>query len=134
MSNPILYYKLDMPIIPYMIYITTGRDMLERAAKAKGMSEVPFIREYLEGINCKAGGCLPLQDLAVLLILPEEWDDEVVYHEALHCATRMWYDVGADLVVPKNDEVLTYTQGYIANYIKEVCYASTRNCSCNGSR
>lgn len=122
MSISVQCFKLTMPIIPSQLLITTGEDMLERFAKANGLIEHSFIRSFFSDCGM-AGGCLPLADGRILVILPDEYSSEIVYHEALHCATSMWYDVGANLEVPRNDEVLTYTQGFIANYIKEVCYA-----------
>lgn len=122
MTNKILFYKLSMPIIPCMIHITVGHAMLERAAKHKGLLEDRFVRGMLADEGTEAAAILLLDDLNILMMLPEEWDEIAVWHESLHCATRMWYDVGAELKVPRNDEVLTYTQGYIASYIKEVCY------------
>lgn len=57
-----------------------------------------------------------------ILFLPDEWDDINVFHEALHCAIRLWDDVGADLSLPENEEVLTYTQGHIVKLLKKKFY------------
>lgn len=122
-KDNLLYYKLNMPIIPCLIYITTGKDMLARAARRKGLIEEPFVRDHLNYAPEDAGVCVALEGHMLLLILPEEYNVTTVHHEALHAATRMWYDVGANIKVPENDEVLAYTMNYIADYIKEVCYA-----------
>ncbi len=122
MSSTIQCYKLTMPIIPSQLLITTGADMLQRFAKSHGLTEHSFIRSFFQDCGM-AGGCMPLEGGRILVILPEIYSAEVVFHEALHCATSMWYDIGAELEVPQNDEVLAYTQGYIATYIKEICYA-----------
>ncbi len=68
-----------------------------------------------------------------MIALPDKWNPHITYHEALHASTRMWYDLGANLIVPENDEVLTYTMNYIAEYIEEKCYGTRRNSSSNGS-
>ena len=68
-----------------------------------------------------SGGMFVAEDcFAYSMYLPEEFNDQVVYHEALHCATRLWDDAGAELHSYNNDEVLTYTQGYIVAMLKEL--------------
>lgn len=57
-----------------------------------------------------------------ILFLPDEWDDIVVFHEALHCAVHLWDIAGANLQLPDNDEVLTYTQGHVVNLLKKKFY------------
>lgn len=122
-KDRLLYYKLNMPIIPCLIFITTGKAMLARCAQSKGLIEEPFIRDHLNyAEEEQAGICVALEGHMILLVLPEEYNATTIHHESLHAATRMWYDVGANLVVPENDEVLAYTMNYIADYIKEVCY------------
>lgn len=68
------------------------------------------------------GGSFFSSESSYILLLPDEWDDIVVFHEALHCAIRLWDDVGADLILPDNEEVLTYTQGHIVKLLKKKFY------------
>lgn len=117
-----LCYKLNMPILPCRISVIVGATMLRDFMDYTGMHQHTFLSGMLHDPS-KLGGFLQLDDGMFAIILPEHWDHGVVYHEALHAATAMWYDVGAELKVPDNDEVLTYTMNYIVNYIEEVCYA-----------
>jgi hypothetical protein len=68
------------------------------------------------------GACFYFDSGNYILLLPAEWDDESVFHEALHCAIRLWHDVGARLQLPRNEEVLTYTQGHIVQMLKKQIY------------
>lgn len=52
--------------------------------------------------------------------LPDEFDYTLAYHEAFHCATLLWDHAGANLAVPDNDEVLTYTADHVVREIKKV--------------
>lgn len=71
----------------------------------------------------KSGGAMfSVVNTNYILALPDEWNDELVYHEALHCASRLWHDAGAQLKLPRNDEVLTYTQGHIVKLLKQKFY------------
>lgn len=121
-----LYYRLHMPIIPCWLYITCGRDMLRRCAERKDLYHIPLVVDMLSEDTTKGGALLSLGNGEYHMILPEEWEAGTVHHEALHAATAMWYDIGAELEVPKNDEVLAYTMNYIADYIKEVCYGNPK--------
>lgn len=57
-----------------------------------------------------------------ILVLPDDYDEICVWHEALHAATWLWHYAGAELEVPRNDEVLTYTQGHIVRLLKKEIY------------
>ncbi|AUR90170.1 hypothetical protein NVP1139A_02 [Vibrio phage 1.139.A._10N.261.48.C6] len=51
-----------------------------------------------------------------------EWtahDFGTLAHETLHAAVAVWDCVDANLVLPDNDEVLAYTQGYLYSQIIE---------------
>lgn len=79
------------------------------------------IQEHIEKVT-QGGGCFYSDESNYILMLPDEWNDIVVFHESLHCAVRLWHDVGADLALPDNEEVLTYTQGYIVRLLKKKFY------------
>lgn len=68
------------------------------------------------------GACFYFDNKNYILLLADEWDETSVFHEALHCAIRLWHDVGAKLKVPQNEEVLTYTQGHIVALLKKHIY------------
>ena len=78
------------------------------------------------------GGCFYFDGENYILLLPDEWSDTVIYHEALHCAIRLWHDVGAGLLLPDNEEVLTYTQGYIVELLKQKFYKVKKNAGTEG--
>lgn len=60
------------------------------------------------------------QPLNYVMLLPDEYVESVVWHEALHLTTRMWEQAGAELHFCHNDEVLTYTQGHVVEVIKRM--------------
>ncbi|AUR81816.1 hypothetical protein NVP1015O_02 [Vibrio phage 1.015.O._10N.222.51.E5] len=52
----------------------------------------------------------------------DDWtpkDYGTLAHEALHASVAVWNAVEANLVLPDNDEVLAYTQGYLVEQIIE---------------
>lgn len=55
-----------------------------------------------------------------VVALPDEFDYARTYHESFHCATLLWEHAGANLNVPDNDEVLTYTADHVVREIKNV--------------
>lgn len=55
-----------------------------------------------------------------VVALPDNFDYAKTYHEAFHCATLLWEHAGANLNVPENDEVLTYTADHVVREIKNV--------------
>lgn len=59
------------------------------------------------------------EPLRYILHIPLDAEVSVIYHEALHCATRMYYDMGANLDAHYNDEVLCYTQTHIVEEINK---------------
>ena len=58
------------------------------------------------------------QPFMYVMVLPEMFQTETVYHEALHCAMTMWEQAGAELHMTSNQEVLTYTQTHIVQQIQ----------------
>ncbi len=61
------------------------------------------------------------------LYLDMEAPVSTLFHECLHVATDMWNEMGANLVVPDNDEVLAYTQQAIAHQIDDVLHLGIRS-------
>ena len=59
-------------------------------------------------------------DQVYLICLPDEYNATTVFHECFHACMRVWYDAGADLQFPQNDEVITYMQGVMAKKIEEL--------------
>jgi len=57
------------------------------------------------------------QPFMYVMVLPEDFQTETVYHEALHCAMTMWEQAGAELDMTRNQEVVTYTQTHIVQQI-----------------
>lgn len=89
-----------------------------------GMHPVTTVECHHEWEQSLKGGGAMFTEWAgnYILALPDTWDSELVYHEALHCAIRLWHDAGAKLELPLNEEVLTYTQGYIVRLLVEKFY------------
>ncbi len=119
MKAKIVCYKLKMPIIPARISLVIGSEMLKLFMERFHMQTDQFLLDMVHNPQA-LGGFLNLGGQDYVIILPDEWVHSTVYHEALHAATRMWYDIGAELKVPENDEVLTYTVGYIADFIEAI--------------
>lgn len=69
-----------------------------------------------------------------ILVLPEEFDDQLVYHEALHCAINLWKDAGAQLDIDFNEEVLTYTQGHVVQLLKKHIYKIPEKKPCQSAK
>lgn len=127
MTCRVQYFKLDTPIVPARVYIVTGKAMLERAATGLQLHHHPGVKAMLthDSINNFEGMTMELGSGYYMIALPEEYDAGTVYHECLHCANRMWYDIGARLTTD-NDEVIAYTMNYLASFIEEVCYGSKK--------
>lgn len=63
-----------------------------------------------------AGIFIPIDHF--LLIWLEDRNDHIsLAHEALHAATYVWHQAGADLHIHDNDEVTAYTMGHIMELI-----------------
>lgn len=62
----------------------------------------------------------------LVMHLPEQRDEEVLWHEALHMATTMMDIYGIE-ISHKNDEVLAYLQGSIVRQVDRVAYARAVN-------
>ena len=73
-----------------------------------------FIRGDIDGVflYCSNG--------AMCIALPAEFDMHITFHECLHAAGRIWYDAGAQIEVPKNDEILTYFMNYLVEQIERI--------------
>jgi len=123
MKPIILCYNIELPTMNKLLRVVTGTEMAIRYDKRYG--PIPPLQSFIDG-SCL--GAFLFQESTekgvnfYMIAIPEKYDAHVVYHEALHATTRMWYDLGANLEIPLNDEVLTYTMNYIAEYIEEHCY------------
>jgi hypothetical protein len=61
-------------------------------------------------------------EAAVMIMhLPEERDEELVWHEALHMATAL-LDIHGVEISHSNDEVMAYLQGSIVREVDKVAY------------
>ena len=52
-----------------------------------------------------------------MFIWVEDDDPVIIAHEAMHCATYVWHQAGANLHIHDNDEVTAYTMGHIMELI-----------------
>lgn len=62
----------------------------------------------------------------LIMHLPEERDEEVLWHEALHMATALM-DIHGVEISHRNDEVLAYLQSHIVRRVDRVAYARPVN-------
>lgn len=60
-----------------------------------------------------------------MMFLPEERDEEVLYHEALHLTTAMLDHFGVE-ISHHNDEVMAHLQGYIVRLVDKAVYKRRR--------
>ena len=102
------------------IYVSTS---FEEAKKyIQRMFDFDISSDYIKG---SSGQCLneELPDGASLniIILPEVYEEDTLYHECLHCCWDVIGDVGIKLT-SKNHELLTYSQGWLASQIKKKIY------------
>lgn len=61
-----------------------------------------------------------------VMYLPEERDEEVLWHEALHMSTALM-DVHGVEISAQNDEVLAYLQSHIVREVDRRAYAKPVN-------
>lgn len=116
MKPKILCHAINVAFPDRKIDVILGTAMAEDYMKRFG--KIPSITRFVDG---ECDGCFMFDELGhYLLLLPAEFNHHVVFHEALHAATRIWYDCGAQLEVPHNDEVLTYTMNYLVEQIEEI--------------
>ena len=86
-----------------------------------------FIAECKVGMQyaINGGGCF-YSDAGCnyIMFLPDTYNETTTYHECLHAAVHLWDRAGGNIKLPRNDEVLTYTQGYIVRLVKAHLYPS----------
>lgn len=110
----IKYHKLKLQPCDAEMRVYFNREALKSMCKKEGAWSALASAESCQGLF------IGWSKFYYIMYLPEEYDDVVVYHEALHATTKLWEDAGAELDSCKNDEVLTYTQGYIVAEIKKL--------------
>lgn len=57
----------------------------------------------------------------MIMYLPEQREEELIWHESLHMATAL-LDIHGIEISHKNDEVLAYLQGSIVREVDKVAY------------
>lgn len=114
MSIKVICHKLNLQPCDAAMDVYFDREKLIEICRDNKEGETAERLEHCRGMFI-ACGCFEY-----IMYLPEEYEERVVWHEALHATTRLWYDAGAGLDSMVNDEVLTYTQGYIVGLIKEL--------------
>ena len=122
----IVHYTLKMDMLPVHVEIVIGLQMLRRYVNKYKLHHHEGLQEALLSEHVETGICgmmCQMNDYTYLIVLPDEYDAGTTYHECLHAANQLWYNVGARLTTD-NDEVIAYTMNYIARFIEEVCYVS----------
>lgn len=120
MSCKILYYKLDVEYPPRTIQIVIGKQMARDYVDHYCEERSSFLQHFILAEEGDNAVFLWQEDGAYMICLPTEYDDTCTYHECFHAAMRIWYDAGADLTFPENDEVITYMQTLLVDKIKEI--------------
>jgi len=120
MKCKVLCYALKVAYPRVVIDIIIGKPMA--CAFIKRFGDIDGVTRFVNGEIC--GGFMWHTDGSYAMVLPEKYDAHVTFHECLHAATRIWYDAGADLEVPCNDEVLTYMMNYLVEQIEEIYNAN----------
>lgn len=109
-------FNWDLFIVRPSSLAAFGKHMKEcgwdKAARKEALSTM---KEALD-----AGGAMFYH--GQIMVLPDEWLESHVWHEALHAAIHYWEEAGAQLGLYDNQEVLTYTQGHIVKLVKEKVY------------
>lgn len=119
MKCKILCHTIHTECPERSIDIIIGKQMAKDYVKRFCNERSDFLSEFITGhpLNgmflCKEGN-------TYLMCLPEEFNAETVYHECFHACMRIWYDAGANLEFPQNDEVITYMQGTMVKKIEEL--------------
>lgn len=97
-----------------------AKDYVERFCKERS----DFLSKFITGHP--DNGLFFWDDSCYLMCLPDEFNAETVYHECFHACMRIWYDAGANLEFPQNDEVITYMQGIMVKKIEEIYSANKK--------
>lgn len=121
MKPKVLCYNLDIAYPQRRIDIIIGKEMAQRWMKRWG--DVEGLELFVKG---KIDGGFLHNNGNYAMVLPEKFDMHTVFHECLHAATRIWYDTGAELQVPQNDEVITYMMNYLVARIEEFYSANKK--------
>ena len=58
--------------------------------------------------------------IPLYIALPKEYNPILTAHECLHAAIAIWSHAGANIALPDNDEVLTYTMDALHRMIKDI--------------
>lgn len=112
------HIKLDIP--RSILVVVIGPDMLDRF--------IPYFNMSLsrkEGMLTHAGTFGVTPNGVPFIYLQDEYNTITTAHECLHAAVYLWDSVGAQLSLPDNDEVLTYTMDYLHERIEDLYHGTT---------
>lgn len=96
--------------------LVLGDRSLERLSKKLGTDlEAGLSRAAVYRLDTDGGAAV------MIMHLPEERDEELVWHEALHMATAL-LDIHNVEISHQNDEVMAYLQGSIVREVDKCAY------------
>ena len=118
MDIPITNYKIKIDYPDRFVEIIIGKDQAQRYSDRYLPNDPELLDGFingheLDGLTISCG-------MQYLLCLPKEFNHLTVYHEVFHVCMRIWYDAGANLSFPENDEVITYMIGTVVKRIEEI--------------
>ena len=124
------YYKFQLDITKDTVLVVFTKEQLQSAIKAAadyGANDIladNIAHGLPEGMAGTHFFSRDNSSFHIIWINEEVLDSDLEYwkvvaHEALHCATCVWHNVGAELDARKNDEVLTYTMNHIMEKIDD---------------
>lgn len=117
MKCKLLCHKLIIDYPDRHIYVVIGHQMARDYVDRFCNERSDFLKDFILGDELNA--MFWSSDGCYLMCLPEKFDHTAVYHECFHACMRIWYDAGAKLEFPQNDEVITYMQGFMAAKIEQ---------------
>lgn len=118
MKNKILSYMVQVAYPERKIEIIIGKEQAQAYADRFLDYDPTMLDCFIDGHE--ENGLTVSCNSQYLLCLPKLFNHCTVYHEVFHVCMRIWYDAGAHLTFPENDEVITYMIGVIVKRIEEI--------------
>lgn len=124
MKCKVLSYFIHVEYPERRIEVILGKQMARDYVDRFCSERSDFLKDFILGGKDSGLFMSDSADQSYLMCLPDEFDNTTVFHECFHACMRVWYDAGADLRFPQNDEVITYMQGVMAKKIEELYNAN----------
>lgn len=126
MKPKILSYFIYVEYPERRIEVILGKQMARDYVDRFCQERSSFLADFITGHKDMGMFTWEEGTSSYLICLPDEFNHGTVYHECFHACMRIWYDAGAGLQFPQNDEVVTYMQGVMAKKIEELYCANKK--------